>query len=154
MIKATVMKNISLTSYKLALICLPLFLLLLSSCSGYRNTANSNPQQNSVGSDFIIPTENDYSPQSWEILFRRVPGIQVMGTYPNLSLRIRGASSLNMTTKPLYVVDGIPLGHGFDNLNRATTPREVAYIQVLKGSEATIYGARGSNGVIVVSLKK
>ncbi|WP_396155232.1 SusC/RagA family TonB-linked outer membrane protein [Flavobacterium sp.] len=65
---------------------------------------------------------------------------------------IRGESSLNASTDPLYVIDGIPLTQAFfRNLN----PNDIESVTVLKDASATaIYGNRGSNGVILISTKK
>ena len=73
-----------------------------------------------------------------------VPGVIVSGT----SIRIRGASSINASSEPLFIVDGAPtssIGH--------ISPRDVKSIDILKGSSAAIYGVRGANGVIVIKLK-
>ena len=104
--------------------------------------------------NLIVPTGDDNSPMSWENLFRRVPGVQVRGRYPDLSFLIRGAKSVSRTTEPLFVLEGVPLGHNFGSLARATTPNEVANIRILKGTQASLYGARGANGVILVKLKQ
>ena len=65
------------------------------------------------------------------------------------SIRIRGTGSLN-NAEPLWVVDGIPSG-GIDYLN----PADIESISVLKdAASAAIYGARGGNGVILVTTKK
>jgi len=65
------------------------------------------------------------------------------------SIRIRGTGSLN-NAEPLWVVDGIPSG-GIDYLN----PSDIESISVLKdAASAAIYGARGGNGVILVTTKK
>lgn len=64
---------------------------------------------------------------------------------------IRGQSSLNASTDPLYVVDGVPLTQGFfRNLN----PNDVESVTVLKDASSTaIYGNRGANGVILITTK-
>ncbi len=64
---------------------------------------------------------------------------------------IRGFSSINLSTDPLYVVDGVPMGTNLNFLNN----NEIENIQVLKdASAAAIYGSRASNGVILVTTKK
>ena len=65
---------------------------------------------------------------------------------------IRGESSLNASTDPLYVIDGIPLTQAFfRNLN----PNDVESVTVLKDASATaIYGNRGTNGVILITTKR
>ncbi|MDE7374227.1 MAG: carboxypeptidase-like regulatory domain-containing protein, partial [Odoribacter sp.] len=69
----------------------------------------------------------------------------------NDNIQIRGTSTLAANTKPLIVVDGLPIEGTLENVN----PYEVDKIFVLKDAAATaIYGARASNGVIVVTTKK
>ena len=65
-------------------------------------------------------------------------------------IQIRGVSSRQAGTSPLYVIDGIP-GGDMTNIN----PADIASIDVLKdGAASAIYGTRGGNGVILVNLKK
>ncbi len=81
------------------------------------------------------------------------------------SVRVRGASSINGSNEPLYVVDGVPILSGsignnafggqdndvLANLNF----NDVESIQVLKdASSAAIYGARGANGVVLITTKR
>lgn len=68
----------------------------------------------------------------------------------NSSIRIRGNNSLSGNNAPLYVVDGIPI-----NGTPAFNPSEISNIEILKDASATsIYGSRGSNGVILITTKK
>lgn len=67
------------------------------------------------------------------------------------ALTIRGASSIQAVTKPLIVVDGLPIEGSLETVN----PYDISNITVLKdAAAAAIYGARASNGVIVISTKK
>lgn len=67
----------------------------------------------------------------------------------DLQITVRGASSLNSTTPPLYVIDGI-ITESLNDVN----PSDIESIQVLKDAAATsIYGARGSNGVVLIETK-
>ena len=67
------------------------------------------------------------------------------------ALTIRGVSSFNAKTSPLIVVDGLPIEGGLETVN----PYEVENITVLKdAAAAAIYGARASNGVIVITTKR
>jgi TonB-dependent SusC/RagA subfamily outer membrane receptor len=81
----------------------------------------------------------------YDMLRGEVPGVQVNGT----SIKIQGASSLMLSTEPLFVVDGITV-NSIDDIQPVT----VKSIQVLKGSSASIYGSRGANGVILIDLVK
>lgn len=76
-----------------------------------------------------------------------------------VSIRIRGNSSISVTNDPLYVVDGVILN--VSTLTNGTSPidylnpNDIKSVEVLKDASATaIYGARGANGVILVTTKK
>ncbi|MCH8495287.1 MAG: SusC/RagA family TonB-linked outer membrane protein, partial [Balneolales bacterium] len=68
------------------------------------------------------------------------------------TVRIRGTGSINSINSPLYVVDGIPINSGdFATMN----PNDFESVTVLRDASATsIYGARGSNGVILIQTKR
>jgi TonB-dependent SusC/RagA subfamily outer membrane receptor len=78
----------------------------------------------------------------YEIL-KGTPGVIVKGS----SVQIQGQASFNSGTEPLYVVDGMVVG-SVDGIS----PSMVESISVLKGSSASIYGSRGANGVILITL--
>lgn len=68
----------------------------------------------------------------------------------NSSVRIRGSNSISSTNEPLYVVDGFPTSNGTD-----INPNDIASIEILKDASATaIYGARGANGVVLITTKR
>ena len=77
------------------------------------------------------------------------------------SVRIRGTNSITANSEPLYVIDGIPAAQGsrssdptFNPLN-SIDPGEIESIDILKDASATaIYGARGANGVVMVTTKQ
>ena len=65
-------------------------------------------------------------------------------------VRIRGGNSIKSTNEPLYVVDGFPSETGID-----INPNDIDDIQILKDASATaIYGARGANGVVMITTKR
>jgi len=64
-------------------------------------------------------------------------------------IRVRGTTSFNGSSDPLYVVDGVPV----DNIN-FLSPNDIANIDILKdASSAAIYGSRGANGVVIITTK-
>lgn len=76
----------------------------------------------------------------------RVAGLSTYGG----ELKIRGTSSLYAETSPLLVIDGIPMEGKIDDIN----PYDIESINVLKdAAAAAIYGARASNGIIVITTK-
>ncbi|MEJ2884307.1 TonB-dependent receptor [Pedobacter sp. GR22-6] len=90
-----------------------------------------------------------------EALAGRVAGVQVTSVdgQPGsaINIVIRGANSITGTNAPLYVIDGFPIENPDNN---TINPVDVESIEVLKDAAATaIYGARGSNGVIIVTTK-
>ena len=68
------------------------------------------------------------------------------------SITIRGQRSISASSDPLYVVDGMIMqNNGIDGIN----PQDIESIEILKDASATaIYGARGANGVVIVTTKK
>jgi TonB-dependent SusC/RagA subfamily outer membrane receptor len=124
--------------------------------SGTNKTNNKGEEDVNVGygtvkkKDLLTPvskvdgTDGKYAsyPNVYEML-RGQPGVQVVGT----SVIIRGASSLQSGTEPLYVVDGIVV-NSIGNI----LPQQVKSIEILKGPSASIYGTRGANGVILITL--
>ena len=84
-----------------------------------------------------------------------VSGVQVNSTYGqpgnDPSIRIRGVGTVNGSTTPLYVLDGVPYGGNISDLN----PQDIESISVLKdAASAALYGNRASNGVILITTKK
>ena len=85
----------------------------------------------------------------------RVPGVDVAPTSNapggGIQVRIRGQRSLTASNDPLYVLDGIPLSGGLQDIN----PNDIASMEVLKDASATaIYGSRGANGVVLITTKQ
>jgi len=84
-----------------------------------------------------------------------VPGLQVHGNTgqpgSGLNLRIRGVGSVNATNNPLIVIDGAPFSGDLSQINTD----DIESIAVLRdAASAALYGARGANGVILVTTKK
>lgn len=85
----------------------------------------------------------------FDYLRGRVPGVMVNGRGPNATVQIRGISSINCPTDPLYVIDGVVV-NDISNIN----PNDVKSVSVLKDASASIYGSRGANGVIIITTKR
>lgn len=130
---------------------------------GYGTTTYKDATGSVVG-----VTEKDFndgfntSPE--QLLTGKVAGLQITpgGGAPGSGsqIRIRGGSSLNAVNEPLFVVDGVPLDNGADvpgssNPLNSINPSDIESVSVLKDASATaIYGARASNGVIIITTKK
>lgn len=85
----------------------------------------------------------------YEYIRGKVAGVQVLD---DLSIRVRGITSLNGNNEPLFVLDNIIL---FSNASiRDINPNDIKSVKVLKGSETSIYGVRGAAGVILITTRK
>lgn len=85
----------------------------------------------------------------YDYLEGRVPGVKVVKNgATTASVYIRGINSVNSSTEPLFVVDGVMV-NDISYIN----PRDVKSVTVLKDASASIYGVRGGNGVILIKLK-
>jgi len=91
-----------------------------------------------------------------QILQGRVPGMSVISSTgqpgQNAAVVIRGIGSINGSSMPLYILDGVPIeGNYFQTIN----PEDIESATVLKDASAKAqYGSRGSNGVIILTTKK
>ncbi|HEY0110521.1 MAG TPA: SusC/RagA family TonB-linked outer membrane protein, partial [Fibrella sp.] len=103
------------------------------------------------------------APSLNQALQGRMAGVQVNNNSGRpggrTTVRIRGFSSINSSNNPLYVVDGVLLPQGnqnqFSNAIDYINPNDIVSVEVLKDASSTaIYGARGANGVILVTTKK
>ena len=111
-----------------------------------------------TGSATVVKSEDIAKTQSSDVtraLEGMVAGVQMttssgsLGSAP--SIMIRGVSSINAGTAPLYVVDGVPYSGDMNNLNSA----DIESMTVLKDAASNaLYGARGANGVIMITTKK
>ncbi|WP_052823500.1 TonB-dependent receptor [Neotamlana sedimentorum] len=83
----------------------------------------------------------------------------------NTQIRIRGTGSINASSEPLYVIDGIPIAAGSQstldndgassNVMASINPNDIENISILKDAASTaIYGSRGANGVILITTKQ
>ncbi|MFT3739796.1 MAG: TonB-dependent receptor [Breznakibacter sp.] len=114
----------------------------------------------SVSSDAIKKTVTTSIDQ---VLQGRAAGVQVQqnsGTPGgSSSIRIRGINSLNASNEPIFVIDGIVIdgstNSSSENALASINPSDIVSMDVLKDASATaIYGARGANGVIIITTKR
>ncbi len=79
-----------------------------------------------------------------------------------IKVRVRGVATISSSQEPLYVVDGVPVTNDDESINNSPinplvsiNPNDIESIQILKdASSAAIYGARGTNGVVLITTKK
>jgi TonB-linked SusC/RagA family outer membrane protein len=100
-----------------------------------------------------------------ELIRSKVPGVQIVDNNEpggGFSIRIRGATSINASSEPLFVIDGVPVGTGAGgglsagrNPLNFLDPNDIESITVLRdASAAAIYGANAANGVLLIRTKR
>jgi len=117
----------------------------------------SQRKGNITGSVAVISDkalESRPNTQFGNLIQGKTAGVQVLSSSgkpsEGFSIRIRGTSSINTSSEPLYVVDGVPVSD-----TRSLNPADFESISVLKdASSAAIYGAQGANGVVLITTKK
>lgn len=119
---------------------------------GTAKKASFTGSAENIGTDKI---ENIQATSVSKMLEGATAGVQVTTSSgqpgSNTSIRIRGIGSINASNEPLYVVDGVPYGGNLNSIN----PDDIETITVLKdATAAALYGARGANGVIVITTSK
>jgi len=107
-----------------------------------------------------------------QLISGRSAGVQVTQSSSEpgggVTIRIRGANSINANNEPLYVIDGLPINNTSvvpsstvvtetapRNPLNALNPNDIESVEILKDASATaIYGSRGANGVILITTKQ
>ncbi len=129
---------------------------------GY-GTRRKSDLTGSVGSVRAAQLQERTAPSLNQALAGRIAGVQVNNNSGRpggqTNIRIRGFSSINTSNNPLYIIDGVMLPQGTQNFNSNSidfiNPNDIASVEVLKDASATaIYGARGANGVVLITTKR
>jgi TonB-dependent SusC/RagA subfamily outer membrane receptor len=143
--------------------------LLLAGCSSSKETQKAQPDDDQVSIGYgtqdgnktttsvaTIDAGDEKRPVGRvEEMLEGTSGVRVLRTADGgFRVQIRGVNTFRGSTEPLYVIDGVPIqldeGQGINWLN----PRDIDKIEVLKDGAAAIYGARGSNGVVIITTKR
>lgn len=120
--------------------------LLVCSCGTGKYVSKSDDDTNTYSSTKIKVDNNAAAYKDiYEYLQGKVPGVQIVGT----SIRIRGMSTPTGNPDALIILDGMEVSDVSD-----VSPADIASVEVLKDSEATLYGMRGANGVVIIKTKK
>jgi TonB-dependent SusC/RagA subfamily outer membrane receptor len=139
--------SVNLTFMKNLTFLLGLLLVVLMGCKSTKSsTSDKFERKNDI--------ENPEFSVSLVDHLRRVSGVQIDGDGIYAKVRIRGASSLNSSNEPLFVLTGMALPGGLSDAVQNVPVNEIKSIRVLKNVEETgFYGVRGANGVIEIRTK-
>lgn len=115
----------------------------------------SLPKERSAGASVFVSADEITMKTSESVIERlegMVPGFVVNSVGEDKFL-IRGATSINSSREPLFVVDGMPLS--VETLERSVNPNDILSVNVLKDAvSSSIWGARAGNGVVVITTKR
>jgi TonB-linked SusC/RagA family outer membrane protein len=122
--------------------------------TGYGQTVKKRDLTGSIGTVSAKQIQERQPATLFDALQGQIAGAQVVldggDPFSQGTVQIRGASTLNAGNGPLYVIDGV-----INNDAQFLNPADIASIEVLKdAASASIYGARGANGVIIITTKR
>jgi TonB-dependent SusC/RagA subfamily outer membrane receptor len=141
------------------------FVVLAGLASACAHSGKTSPGEASAATPHDAPAataltaediERNPSVPIEELLTAKFPGVWISRAADGgLAIRIRGATSLQASNEPLYIVDGVPIQAGPGGGLTGIVPNDIASISVLKDAAATtMYGVRGANGVIIIKTKR
>ena len=148
-----------MSSHLLKLLALVL-IFAVTSCKPTDVTTGGDREPTSLHSkdkeskvETVDQTTNSPTTQLVDLL-RRLPGVNIRGSHPNVFVSVRGTTSTSGPISVLYVVDNVPMGRDYARVAEAVDITRVQNISVLKGGETAIYGTQGSGGVVVIRMKR
>jgi len=119
---------------------------------GYQLKSANQANQSNI---MVHPNQNQPANMSLEMMLERLPGVRIKsGRGASAKFVVDGTSaSFNSDTSPLFVVNGMAQGTDYSLVYSMINPNDVISLSVLKGSDASIYGTRGANGVILIRTR-
>ena len=126
--------------------------VLVSACASGNPRGSPQEQKSTLTADDIANNPNE---PIEKVLQKKVPGVLVTRTDDgSIAINIRGNHSFTGDDAPLYVLDGMPFQPGAGGALTGIDPYSIESIKVLRGGDAVLYGIRGMNGVIEITMKK
>lgn len=126
---------------------LVILLFILAACSTTQKGSSPGVDANAFSTDNPAMSLADY--------LKRVPGVQVIQTGGKVMVTVRGNNSVGGQLEPLFVINGVNVGFGYENAEPLVAVTDIDYVRVLKsGQETAQYGVQGNNGVILIKTKR
>ena len=127
----------------------------LSACSPkVQDAVSSDPAASDLDAKEMKIDKRELNPEfALETYLRRTPGVTLQGSGNNAKVTIRGVNSFTQNTEPLFVINGNPVGNTYSRAANVVRGMEIKSVRVLKGSDASLYGVRGSGGVVIITAK-
>jgi len=135
------MKNTSL----LLIILVSMSLLIFNSCATSERTSDAERI------DQLLIENPDLALKDY---LRRLSGVNVTERGGEVTVMLRGATSLTGDNSPLFVVDGTQVGTSYNAVENAVDVKDILSIDVMRSSESmTTYGMRAANGAIIITTR-
>ena len=134
------------------------YLFIFSLASLFFLVSCGSPRQTGAISNEQLSSEDDVNPmqlnRSLADILRKNTSLQVVGRGNDIKVYVRGMSSINLNTQPLYVVDDVPIGNSYASANSLLNPNDILKVKVLRSiSELTYWGENGNHGVILITTR-
>jgi len=128
-----------------------LLIIICLTLAGCGTTGNGDGETIRYGT--TVEVDNPDIPL--EQYISRLSGVSVFGSGSSARVEVRGADSIQLDSRPLFIVDGIRVGRDFSQVHSMIRMLNVESVQVLRPSRATqLYGTDGGFGAIVINMKK
>jgi TonB-dependent SusC/RagA subfamily outer membrane receptor len=130
--------------------------LLVGLTAGCAHPQKTSPTPSHIPTVTAADIERSPGDPIEKVLAGRVSGVALMRRPDGgIAVRIRGTTSVNGNTEPLYVIDGLPIVPGPGGSLTGINPYDIESIKVLKDPiDISEYGIRGANGVILITTKR
>jgi TonB-dependent SusC/RagA subfamily outer membrane receptor len=136
--------------------------LFISSCAKQSTTSNTGTTENMYGEQknsrnntgSTVVVEDAVQNATLDNYLQRVAGVNIIGTGANATVTIRGVGSFVSSNEPLFLVNGQAIS-GYSSAFGLCNANNIKSVAVLKdAASCALYGSRGANGVISITLKK
>lgn len=142
----TIKKNTMNTKILLLLTVIGVFFVVACGTS-----ENSNRETVRYGTTVEI----DNPDISLDRYISRLSGVSVHGSGSNATIEVRGADSIELDSRPLFVINGVRVGRDFSQIYNMVNMSNVESIQMMRPSRATqFYGTDGGFGAIIINMKR
>lgn len=131
-----------------------LFVFAAIACSTTQHQASGEGSVNRQSTNQVSVNNPSLSLADY---LKRVPGVQIIESAGgrDIEVLVRGNNTVNDQREPLFVINGVNVGFGYENAAPLVAVSDIDYVRVLKsGSETASYGMQGTNGVILITTKK
>ncbi len=152
------MKNQSIFNLAIVCLCFTVFSCTINTPKSDKQTNKEKKETDGYSTTSetgsASSVDNDDENMPLDMYLNRIAGVNVSGSGANAVVTIRGISSFSSSNEPLFMLDGQQMG-SFSQVYTQIRPQDIGRVTVLKdAADTSIYGTRGSNGVILIYRKK